>query len=460
MAKKKYIYTVCIIASLGGLLFGLDQGYINGSLALIKQDFGWNTMQGETFASIMLLGCIFGAIASGWIAHVLGRKRTLLLAALFFTLFTLAGALTSSMFILFSSRFCIGLAVGCASFCVPLYLSEIAPTALRGGFISMYQLMITVGIFMIYVSNSFIAHFFGSWRLMLAVIAVPAVIMLITVFFIPKTPRWLMLKGRQSRALEVLQKTRFDKDEVEDELSAIKESLNQQDDNGFWQLISKGYFVKVLALGVFLQLLQQLSGINCVIYYSSSIFESAGFNNPAVGTIIIGLVNVLATVIAVKYVDKWGRKPILFFGLATMAVTLVIIGTVFHIRAVLPPEGHLGKVDEFIMLISTVVYVMAFAVSLGPIIWVICAEIFPLRARDAGITITTLTNWTGAYLVVQFSMSIMENYGGSILFFIFALCCVGGFFLVGLFTPETKGVSLEKLEMDLKNGRILRQLGK
>lgn len=459
MSRHIYIYIICIIAASGGLLFGLDQGFINGSLELIEKEFHWTTMQGETFASIMLIGCIFGATASGWLAHTLGRKKTLLLAAVLFAFFTSMGALTHSQFILFFSRFCLGLAVGSASFCVPLYLSEIAPTSLRGGFISMYQLMITIGIFMIYVSNSLIAKHFESWRLMLGVIAVPAIMMFVAVFFIPQTPRWLMLKNRQAEAKAVLEKTRFNEAEVNEEIAAIKQGLSDQNSLSFWHIITQGYFIKVLCLGIFLQLLQQLSGINCVIYYSSMIFESAGFSDPAIGTIVIGLVNVLATIVAVKYVDKWGRKPIMYAGLTVMTITLVLIGIMFHIREHLPSGNHLGMVDEIVMLSATILYIIAFAVSLGPIIWVICAEIFPLKVRDMGMTVTTLTNWAGAYVVVQFSMSAMQHFGGSVLFFFFAFCCIAGYFLVGLFTPETKGIALETIETNLKSGLKLRHLG-
>ena len=451
-----------MIASLGGLLFGLDQGFINGSLGFIQKSFHWTTAQGESFASIILLGAILGAFCSGFISKAIGRKNTLLLAALFFSVFTLWGSTTHSASVLYFTRVCLGLAVGCASFVVPLYLSEMAPARVRGGYISLYQFTITIGIFSIFLSNTLIGKVHtGSdpWRLMLGIICIPAIIMLLCVFTIPKTPRWLMLKGREKEAEEVLAKTRGTEAEVQLELAEIKESLKQKEGatkTGVTAMLGKSYFIKIIILGVLLQLLQQLSGINCVIYYSTIIFGKAGFSNPSVATVVCGLVNMLTTLIAIFFCDKWGRKPILYIGLALMFITLALMGSEF-IRI----EGGMQVHDlgQTVMLGSCLVYLLAFGFSLGPLIWVICAEIFPLEARDFGVTVTTMANWIGNYFVVRFSLSIMEKWGGSTLFFFFAFCCLLGFVLVRLYTPETKGVSLEELESNLKKGKRLRDLG-
>lgn len=454
-SKRYYIFIVCFIAAMGGLLFGLDQGFINGSLSFIQKEMGFSTAQGENFASILLYGCIIGAFISGFISRLIGRKNTLVITALFFTFFSLLGAITHSIDVLYISRFCLGLAVGVASFVVPLYLSEIAPTHLRGGFIAMYQQMITVGIFLIYVSNSVIAYYFQSWRIMLAVIAIPAFIMLLGCFFIPKTPRWLMLKGKDEKALEVLNKTRNDQKEIIDEIASIKETVKTKNKFNF-SLITSGFVLKVLALGVLLQFLQQLSGINAVIYYSTNIFTSAGFDNPSIATVVVGLVNMLTTLIAVFFVDKIGRKPIIYFGLVLMIITLVTIGYLFYSQT----EGvELNATEKSVMLGSCLLYILAFAVSLGPIIWIICAEIFPLEVRDFGLTVTTMANWIGATIVVRFSLTIMDKFGGYSLFFIFAICCILGIFLVKYFVPETKDVSLETIEKNLKKGIKLKNIG-
>lgn len=453
---KKIVKRACCIAALGGLLFGLDQGFINGSLEFISKTFGFTTSQGESFASIMLIGSIIGALSSGWISRTIGRKRTLIIAAFFFVLFSIWGAMTDTINILFFTRFCLGLAVGCASFVVPLYLSEIAPTRIRGAFISMYQLTITIGIFLIYVSNTVIGKYFQSWRLMLLAIAIPALVMFIGVLTIPRSPRWLILKGKEQDAREVLENTRETQEEVELEIKEINQSIENSKKQGGWELLRKPFFLKVIILGMLLQCLQQLSGINSVIYYSGQIFKVAGFENPGIATVVVGLVNMLTTILAVKYIDKWGRKPICYFGLTVMAITLIVAGILFKIQ-----EGGaiLGGFEKSLFLFACLAYIFAFAISLGPIIWVICAEIFPLEGRDLGMTLTTATNWIFNTIVVRFSLSVIENYGGSTLFFIFAACCILGFILIGNYTPETKGVSLELLEMNLKSGKKLKEIG-
>ena len=460
--SKSKVLRVCVIASLGGLLFGLDQGFINGSLGFIQKTFHWTTAQGESFASIILIGAIIGAFLSGFISKAIGRKNTLLLAALFFSVFTLWGSVTDSSWVLHFTRVCLGLAVGCASFVVPLYLSEIAPAKVRGGYISLYQFSITIGIFSIYVSNTLISKIqTGSdpWRLMLGIICIPAIVMLFCVLTIPKSPRWLMLKGREKEAEEVLFKTRGTESEVDKELAAIRESLKQEEGvkkTSAIAMLGKSYFAKIIMLGILLQLLQQLSGINCVIYYSTIIFQKAGFSNPSVATVVCGLVNMLTTLIAIFFCDKWGRKPIIYLGLALMFVTLVLLGTEF---IMLEGGESIHSLGQTVILGSCLVYLLAFGFSLGPLIWVICAEIFPLEARDFGVTVTTMANWIGNFFVVRFSLSIMENLGGSTLFFIFAFFCLLGFVLIGLYTPETKGISLEELEINLKKGEKLRNLG-
>ncbi len=458
---KTYLFVICTLAALGGMLFGLDQGFINGSLELIDQEFTWSVLKGETFASIMIYGCIVGAVLSGWIARVIGRKKTLIFAALFFLVFTIVGSLTREVFILFSARFCIGLAVGCASLAVPLYLSEIAPTKWRGGFISMYQLMITIGIFLIYLSNKYIGEHYHSWRLMLGIIAIPSFVMLIGSFFLPETPRWLMLKGRKTEAEAILKKTRETEEESSKEFAELEASMgDSKKKESAWNLIRKPYFIRVLVLGIFLQLLQQLSGINCIIYYSGQIFRTAGLTNPGVAVIVVGAFNMIATLVAVFIVDKIGRKPIMYFGLTVMTIALIVIGLIFHTT-----EAHVGGDYQlpgylsWTMIVSAIFYIIAFAVSVGPIIWILCAEIFPLAIRDVGMAVTTLVNWTAAAVVVQSSLTVMSKWGGSVLFFAFALFCILGLFLVSGFVPETKGISLEQLEINLKAGRKLRKLG-
>jgi len=342
---------------------------------------------------------------------------------------------------------------------VPLYLSEIAPTHMRGGVIAMYQLMITIGIFLVFVSNASIQFALGgqhqSWRLMLGIISIPAIVMLLAGLSLPRSPRWLMLKRRPEQAREVLHSTRASHEEINAELNEMQASLAQADRKAL-HLFGKGFFWKVLLLGVSLQALQQLSGINSVIYYSTEIFGKAGIANAAVATVIVGFVNMLTTILAVAFVDRWGRKPILYFGLIVMALMLFAVATVFRYEAA---GGDLGDLGQVMMVGAILTYICAFAISLGPVVWIMCAEIFPLEGRELGVTVTTIANWIFTAIVVQYSEIILHQIGGAILFYGFAACCVVGLGLVFLFAPETKRVSLEDLEERLRAGVRLKKIG-
>jgi SP family galactose:H+ symporter-like MFS transporter len=439
---------------------------MNGSLKYISSDLGLTTSQGAKFASVLLWGSVVGSLCSGVVSRVAGRKYTLLATAIIFTIFSYLSSIASGITELTIYRFILGLSVGVASFSVPLYLSEIAPTKLRGAFISMYQLMVTVGIFMIFVTNSEIAKASSDWRPMFYAITIPAIIMLIGVTMIPRSPRWLMLKNRVDCAKKVLNKTRKTHAEVELDLEFMGKSIVKKE--SVFQIIRQMTFFKVLALGIALQLLQQCTGINAVIYYSSSIFSAAGVPNPTTATVIVGLVNMLTTVLAVMFVDRIGRKPIMYFGLIVMIVTLCTASYIFHCEATLQAAGlSLSSVSKNMLLISTLIFIFAFAISAGPICWMIPAEIFPLKARDAGMTVSTACNWIFAALVVQFSLPLMafpngapNPVGGSHLFLFFAICCALGLLLVKFCTPETRGVSLETLEANLDKGVPLRSIGK
>ena len=458
---KGIVIWFCIIAALGGLLFGLDQGFINGSLEFIERYWKLSVSDGESYAGIMLIGCVIGAVCSGWITRTIGRKITILIAALFFTIFSFWGSVTQTFAILYWTRFCLGLAVGSASFVVPMYLSEIAPTRIRGAMISMYQFFITIGILGIYCSNAVAAHTFepswgdSTWRLMLGIIGIPALVMLILTFTIPKTPRFLMLKKQEDKARKVLEKTQNSAELVEKEITEIRESLAadaQLQSSGGWKMIAKGFFRRAMLLGILMMAFQQLTGINTVIYYSGNIFKAAGMSNPAIGTILVGIINVLSTIIALVLVDKYGRKKLLNSGFIIMIITLALIGTLFLMQ----PLGTFGQI---LMVGATLVFIVGFAYSWGPIAWVICAEIFPLEGRDFGMTITTAANWIVNWIVVRFSLSIMHAWSPTALFYIFTICCIIGIIFTNLFVPETKGTTLEEIEANLKNGVKLKDLG-
>lgn len=447
------VIRISIIAALAGLLFGLDVAYVNGTLDFVVKEFGLNISDSGNVAGYLLAGAATGALFSGWLSRKFGRKKILVLAAIVFTgsiLFTIASH-TFTIFLF--GRFITGLAVGIASFVAPLYLSEIAPFKVRGALIAMYQLMITIGIFLMFISNSLLS-FTGSWRIMLAVLLVPSIIMLIGTLSLPESPRWVLLKGDSNKALGILQKIRATDDEVKFELEEIKSTLNNK--NGGMKVLTKGYFIKVIVLGILLQAVQQFSGINAVMYYSEKIFATAGFTNPAIGTIIVGLVNVITTIIAVKFVDKLGRKPILYFGLGILVISCLSVGYFFNIQA----HGTiLSQMQQYMLLAFCLLFVFGFAVSLGPIIWIVCSEIFPLEVRDLGVTVTTMANWVFNAIIGNYTLVWFSNIGVGQTFYIFGGTCLIGFILVKFFTPETKNITLEELEINLKQGKPLKYIG-
>ncbi len=455
-----YITLVCIFAAASGLLFGLDQGFVNGALKFISQEFSLSAAQSGEFAATMAWGSVFGALFSGFLSHRLGRKWTLVFTAFVFLAASGVSAIATSITLLTICRFVIGWAVGVASMVAPLYLSEIAPARFRGALISIYQFLVTLGIFVIYCTNSFFSYYGHSWRMMYLPIVVVAAIMFIGCLFIPRTSRWLLLKNRVSEAYETLYKTRHDHTLIEEEVQQIKGTVAKHNDESLLKNILQPIFFKALAVALCIQLLQQFSGINAIIYYSTSIFSEAGMSYSSTATIIVGLVNMLSTILAVVFVDKLGRKPILYVGLIIMLIALLIAGGIFHMKI---HEANLVGQYKIILLFAVLLYIFAFAISLGPITWIIASEIFPLKTRDVGMTCAILVNWLSVGVVARFSGPIISSQGAvgaTKIFFFFAACCLVGLFFVRLFVPETKGVSLEEIEKNLSMGKRMRHIGR
>lgn len=440
------VIKVSIIVALAGLLFGLDVAYVNGALQFIIRDFNLNQLQQGHIASYLLVGAAVGSLGGGYLSYKFGRKKLLILSSLLFITGLISGILTNDINVFLFIRFVIGVAIGIASFVAPLYISEIAPYKMRGALIALYQFMITVGIFAMFVSNSLLA-FTESWRIMMSVLLIPAFIMFIFSLLVPETPRWLVLKGHNDLAKSILNKLRNSTQEVTQELNEIK-NINRS----VVSKISGTLLFKVIILGMLLQLLQQFSGINAFMYYSTTIFSMAGLHNPDIATIIIGLVNMLTTILAIKLVDYWGRKPILYLGLILLIISCIIIAYFTQISG-------LNLMQQYLVLIASVLFIFAFAFSLGPIIWIICAEIFPLYYRDLGVTVTTMSNWVFNALIGQYSLVGFHYLGVSKVFLFFGVCCLLGLFLVKFFTPETKNISLEQLEQNLKQGLSLKNIG-
>lgn len=452
-SNKTMTLFVCFLAALAGLLFGLDIGVIAGALPFITQDFGITPQQQEWIVSSMMFGAAVGAIGSGWMSSYLGRKKSLMAGAILFVIGSLWSAMATTPEMLIVARVLLGLAVGIASYTAPLYLSEIAPENIRGSMISLYQLMITIGILGAYLSDTAFS-FTGNWRWMLGVIVIPAAVLLAGVFFLPNSPRWLAAKGNFRDARRVLERLRDTSEQARRELDEIRESLKVKQSG--WALFqSNGNFRRVVFLGILLQVMQQFTGMNVIMYYAPKIFEIAGFTNTTEqmwGTVSVGLVNVLATFIAIGLVDRWGRKPTLVLGFLVMTVGMGVLGAMLHM-------GISTRGAQYFAIVMLLMFIVGFAMSAGPLIWVLCSEIQPLKGRDFGITASTATNWIANMIVGATFLTMLNRLGNAPTFWVYAGLNVLFVILTLALIPETKNVSLEHIERNLMSGRKLRDIG-
>ncbi len=457
---KTIVFYICGTAALGGLLFGLDQGFIANSLETIRKVYGLDIKRAEHYSSILATGGVIGALLSGIFARYLGRKRSLVLSGFIFCAASLVSAFLPPFITLSVCRFFIGFAVGIASFVVPLYLSETAPAQIRGAMGTLFQLLITIGIFLISVTNVFIAEWIASPQtalpLMFAVIVFFAGFMFAGSLFLPESPRWLVLKGRREQAIAVLQKTLNTPDDVQREIKDIEGTLNDQ--SAHVRIVFKGYFIKILLVGIFLQMFQQLVGINVMIYYAPTIFGYAGLTG-IIAMMTVPTVNMLFTFPAIRLVEKWGRKKLLYVGAVFMLITMLAAGVAFSMIGDQTNPTLIGEAPKTILLVAVIFYIFGFAVSWGPVAWLVCSEIFPLQGREVGMTVTTMVNWTFAGLLMDNALTFMEIHGNASIFFLFAVFCILAVAFVAAFVPETKGVTLEQIEGNLRAGKKMRYLG-
>lgn len=452
-SNKAMTFFVCFLAALAGLLFGLDIGVIAGALPFIATDFQVTLNQQEWIVSSMMFGAAIGAIGSGWMSLRLGRKKSLMVGAILFVIGSVWSAIALNISMLIAARIVLGLAVGVASYTAPLYLSEIASEKIRGSMISLYQLMITIGILMAYISDTIFSNT-GAWRYMLGIITIPAILLLVGVLFLPNSPRWLAAKGDFRDAQRVLDRLRDTSEHAKRELDEIRESLKVKQSG--WQLFQHNRnFRRAVFLGILLQIMQQFTGMNIIMYYAPKIFEIAGFANTTKqmwGTVLVGLVNVLATFIAIGLVDRWGRKPTLILGFLVMACGIGILGTMLHITI------HSVSAQYF-AIIMLLIFIVGFAMSAGPLVWVLCSEIQPLKGRDFGITVSTTTNWIANMIVGATFLSMLDILGKAVTFWIYAALNILFIVLTIILVPETKNISLEHIECNLMLGKKLRDIG-
>ncbi|PXV61279.1 MFS transporter, SP family, galactose:H+ symporter [Dyella jiangningensis] len=451
--SKATVVFVCVLAALAGLMFGLDVGVISGATQFIQAEYKVGDHVIEWIVSSMMFGAAIGAVGAGWLSAHLGRKRSLVLGAVLFVIGSLLSGLAWSPETLIAARVVLGVAIGLASFTAPLYLAEVAPEYIRGAMISTYQLMITIGIFVAFLSDTAFSYS-GAWRWMLGVIAIPGVLFLVGVLFLPDSPRWLLMRGRRQEALDVLQRLRGDSDVVARETADIEEQLKTPQRG--WHLFQENRnFRRSVWLGVLLQVMQQFTGMNVVMYYAPRIFQEMGYDTAAQMwfTALVGLTNVLATFIAIALIDRWGRKPILYTGFTVMTVGLGVVGAMMHNGI----HDHGAQIFTVAMLL---IFIVGFAMSAGPLIWALCSEIQPLKGRDFGIACSTFTNWACNWVVGITFLTLLNGIGNANTFWLYAALNAVFIVLTYWLVPETKGVTLEQIERNLMSGKRLRDIGR
>jgi SP family galactose:H+ symporter-like MFS transporter len=451
--NRRFVNTAAAITATGGLLFGYDTGVISGALLFVREDFAplSDFVQG-IIVSFLLIGAVTGALIGGPTADRFGRRRTVLLAAAVFLIGALAAAFAPSAGFLIFARFILGLGVGLASLVVPLYIAEIAPPDTRGALVSLNQLMITIGILVSYLVGVAFTPIEG-WRYMFGVAVIPAVILGVGMFFLPETPRWLYENGFADRARGVLRRTLAgDEAEVEREIHEIEEIRRQEEQQervGYAELLEP-WIRPALIIGIGLAIFQQITGINTVIYYAPTTLEAAGFS--AGGAIVatavgVGVVNVGFTILAVFIIDRVGRKPLLLIGLVGMTVSLFLLGLVFMLGADAAALGLLAT-------ICLGLYIASFAISLGPVFWLMISEIYPLNIRGKAMSVASLANWGSNFIVSLTFLLLINAFGQTGTFWLYGAIGVVTWFFVYFMVPETKGRTLEEIEADFRGVEV------
>lgn len=453
---RKMNLFVSVSAALAGLLFGLDIGVISGALPFITEHFQLSSHLQEWVVSSMMLGAALGALCNGWVSHRLGRKYSLMAGAVLFIIGSLGSAFASGVDMLLTFRVLLGLAVGIASYSAPLYLSEMATEQVRGKMISLYQLMITFGIVVAFLSDT-VFSYSGNWRAMLGVLAIPAVVLLFMVIFLPNSPRWLAAKGLHVEAEEVLRMLRDTSEKARQELNEIRESLRMKQ-SGFALFRSNRNVRRVVFLGMLLQGMQQFTGMNIIMYYAPQIFKMAGFQSTQqqmIATVVVGLTFMFATFIAVFTVDKAGRKPILKIGFSVMAFATLVLGYCLMKAG----EGQVSSGLSWVSVGMTMLCIGGYAMSAAPVVWILCSEIQPLKCRDFGITCSTTTNWVANMIIGATFLSLLGSIGAAGTFWLYTGFNLLFIVITFLLVPETKGITLEHIERNLMAGKKLRDLG-
>jgi sugar porter (SP) family MFS transporter len=440
ISGERFVYACAFIAALGGLLFGYDTGVISGAVLFITKQFALAVFPQELVVAVVLVGAAFGALAGGRLSDRIGRRRSLLVTSVIFIVGAVICAAAGSLKMLIAGRVVVGIGIGLSSTTVPVYISEVSPAKARGWLVSLFQLAITIGILVAYVVDYAFAEG-QSWRWMLGLAVVPGVALGIGMLFLPETPRWLAENGLLDAARGVLSRIHGSAN-VERELAEIQGTLAHAHEQGRWADLLLPEVRPVLVIGLGLAVFQQVTGINTVIYYAPMIIQSAGIPSSSgaiLATAGIGLVNVAMTIVSMWLIDRVGRRPLLLYGIIGMIVSLVALGIDFRIAAQHPDLAWLA-------VVILMVYVASFAISLGPIFWLLISEIYPLRIRGRAEGTAATTCWAANLLVSLTFLTLLQALGPSLTFWLYAALALAAWIFSYRLVPETKGRTLEEIE--------------
>ena len=452
-----YLIFLSVVAALGGFLFGYDTAVISGTIAQVTQLFQLDTLQQGWYVGCALVGSIVGVLFAGILSDKLGRKLTMVISAVLFSTSALGCALSADFTQLVVYRIIGGVGIGVVSIVSPLYISELAVAQYRGRLVSLYQLAVTVGFLGAYLVNYQLLAWAESgtqlsvdwlnkvfitevWRGMLGMETLPAILFFIIIFFIPESPRWLIVRGKELKAVNILEKIYNSITEAKSQLNETKSVLTSETKSE-WSLLMKPGIFKAVIIGVCIAILGQFMGVNAVLYYGPSIFENAGLSggDSLFYQVLVGLVNTLTTILALVIIDKVGRKKLVYYGVSGMVVSLILIGLYFLF-------GDSLGVSSLFLLVFFLFYVFCCAVSICAVVFVLLSEMYPTKVRGLAMSIAGFALWIGTYLIGQLTPWMLQNLTPAGTFFLFALMCVPYMLIVWKLVPETTGKSLEEIE--------------
>lgn len=438
----KYVYRYTIVAALGGLLFGYDTAVVAGAIGFIEEKFNLSPAMKGWAASCALVGCMAGAMLSGGLSDRLGRKKVLMISAFAFAISSVGIMIPSGISTFIFFRFIGGVGIGIASILSPMYISEIAPANIRGKLISIYQLGIVTGILLIYFVNAGIAglndHIWNvetGWRWMFGSGLIPSLVFIFSLISTPESPRWLGAQSRWNEAQAILEKINGKQQAVE-EMNTIRQSISAKQ-SPFSELL-KPILRKPLLIGIILAIFSQVTGINVIMYYAPEIFKATGSGSSSalMQTVWVGSINLLMTLVAIKYVDLLGRKKLLMIGSAGMAICLALVGFAFFTNST----------SGYWVLINILIYISFFAISLGPLTFVVVAEIFPTNIRGRAMGVAIFFLWLAVYIVSQTFPILLNAIGSAYTFWIYMVTSALAFLFIWKMVPETKGKTLEQIQ--------------